>query len=289
MKKIKVAYTDLWSNFTKENLFGPVLSKHYDVETVNDNNPNIDLLIYGPFGSRHNKINARKKVYWTGENRRINFNECDYAIGFDYIEQDNYLRYPLWRYYAELTNDLSFNTIEKKTTPKERFCAFTVSAANGLERNFFFDLLNEYKKVDSLGNLYNNNKDILRMSGVTAQEWRSNKINYLKKHNYKFAIVFENSSYPGYCTEKLPDAMASNVVPIYWGDAEVGKDFNEKSFINAHNFKTFQDLRDYIIEVDNNEDLYNQYYKEKYFTPEQQINFTNNDFEKFLLKIVESI
>ena len=36
--------------------------------------------------------------------------------------------------------------------------------------------------------------------------------------NHKFNIAFENSSYPGYVTEKITDAFIANTIPIYWGD-----------------------------------------------------------------------
>ena len=51
--------------------------------------------------------------------------------------------------------------------------------------------------------------------------------------DYKFVISFENSSYPGYTTQKLIEPMLVNSSPIYWGNKSVGKDFNTKSFINV--------------------------------------------------------
>src|SRR5207249_8371440 len=35
---------------------------------------------------------------------------------------------------------------------------------------------------------------------------------------YKFTIAFENSSYPGYHTEKILDPMMVDSLPIYWGN-----------------------------------------------------------------------
>ena len=34
---------------------------------------------------------------------------------------------------------------------------------------------------------------------------------------YKFNICFENSSTPGYVTEKIIQSMYVNSIPIYWG------------------------------------------------------------------------
>ena len=48
----------------------------------------------------------------------------------------------------------------------------------------------------------------------------SNKMDFIK--DYKFVISFENSSNPGYTTEKLIEPMLVNSIPIYWGNTEVG-------------------------------------------------------------------
>jgi hypothetical protein len=58
-------------------------------------------------------------------------------------------------------------------------------------------------------------------------------------------------------TEKIMDAFYVNSIPIYWGSATVDLDFNENSFINAGNFNSVNDLIQFIIKVDNDNDLYN--------------------------------
>ena len=83
--------------------------------------------------------------------------------------------------------------------------------------------------------------------------------------DYKFSIAFENSSYPGYTTEKILHAMLANTVPIYWGNPQVAKDFNPNSFINCHDFKDLDSVVDYIKKVDQNDDLYRQYLAEPFF------------------------
>jgi hypothetical protein len=60
------------------------------------------------------------------------------------------------------------------------------------------------------------------------------KIEFLRK--CKFAIAFENSSAPGYNTEKLTHAIEADCLPIYWGDTQVGRSYNTQRFINAHDF-----------------------------------------------------
>jgi hypothetical protein len=48
-------------------------------------------------------------------------------------------------------------------------------------------------------------------------------------------------------TEKITDAFMAGCIPIYWGDLDVVKDFNPRSFINANN-RTFDQV---ITEVAN--------------------------------------
>ena len=70
-------------------------------------------------------------------------------------------------------------------------------------RDNFFEALCAYKNVDFRGKWKNN-------IGTSVND----KIEWLK--SYKFNICFENSSYPGYLTEKLFDAFMGGCVPIYW-------------------------------------------------------------------------
>lgn len=290
MKTLKIGYVDFWNNFFNENLFEKILQKHVKIQKTLDHP---DLLIYGEFGQKHKDIEAKRKLFWTGENTRIDLSDHDYSIGFDYIENDKYLRFPIWKYYFQLSDNYHHIKVlqqtETKNIEESKFCAFVVSGRYGVERRDFFKILNQYKTIDSFGSLYNNNTDILRLPGNTAPEWQQAKIKYLRKNNYKFIICFENSSHPGYCTEKLYDAMISNTVPIYWGDPTAYQNFNSRSFINAHNFSDWYKLREYIVELDENEQKYQTIYKQPYMTNEQIEYMCNDELERFLLKIIADI
>ena len=63
------------------------------------------------------------------------------------------------------------------------------------------------------------------------------------------------------------------------------KDFNEKSFINAHSFRSDKELINYILEVDNNQNLYQEMLSEPWFKnnkvpefvkPENVLNFVKD-------------
>lgn len=48
---------------------------------------------------------------------------------------------------------------------------------------------------------------------------------------YKFAIVMENSNFPGYVSEKLLNAFLASAIPIYFGAENIFQYFNERAMI----------------------------------------------------------
>ena len=128
------------------------------------------------------------------------------------------------------------------------FCSFVVSNSNGApERTKFYKLLNEYKEVACGGKLYNN------VGGMVK-----NKLDFISK--YKFNIAFENSSVLGYTTEKLMEPFVVDTVPIYWGNPEAYKDFNEKAFINVNAFSSLEEAVEFVVKVDSDDDAYLNYF-----------------------------
>jgi alpha(1,3/1,4) fucosyltransferase len=69
-------------------------------------------------------------------------------------------------------------------------------------------------------------------------------------------IAFENSSYPGYTTEKMFEPMLVRSIPIYWGNPLVGKDFNTAAFVNYYDCRNDKELLERVIELDQRDDLY---------------------------------
>ncbi|MDD4251159.1 MAG: glycosyltransferase family 10 [Candidatus ainarchaeum sp.] len=223
-----------------------------------------------------------KKVFHTGENIRIDMHKCDFAFGFDYEEEindKNYLRLPLYVYFGAGKNLIKPKNYDsnKILKSKTRFCNYVYSK-DAKERVKFFDDLGKYKKVDAPGKSLNNcepiapskltnlSKIIQKAEGLSGKyvissllsrhldNWREAIINYQK--DYKFSIAFENSSYPGYTTEKIYHPMLANSIPIYFGNPEISRDFNTKSFVNYHDYNDFKKVFDVVIDLDSNEKKY---------------------------------
>jgi alpha(1,3/1,4) fucosyltransferase len=245
--KIKIKFSDFWGDYdTNDNYFTILLSERFEVEI----SKKPDFLIHSTFGKSYLKYNCFRICY-TGENTRADFTKSDFHIGFDHIDDERYFRWPLFLLYGPLSRVIKNIDIDKIVKEKTRFCNIVVSNSNANERVEFFKKLSKYKKVDSGGRALNN------IGGPVE-----NKLDFIKK--YKFTMAFENASYPGYTTEKVYESMSMHSIPIYWGNPKISEDFNPKSFINVNDFSSFNEVIEYVKEVDQNEELYRQMLSEPY-------------------------
>jgi len=271
--KLKIAFTDTHEHLAA--FFGSLLSHRYDIE-VDNSNP--EFLFFGDENFGKNNLNYSRnnlvKIFYTGENRRPENYDCDYAISFDHNFNTWHYRLPLFIIYMwalEHIHKTKYNyeyIFKPEIKEKSSFCSFVVSNPNCKERNDFFHKLSEYKQVDSGGRLFNNIK--ANLDGEAA------KIDFLSTR--KFNICFEPMSHPGYVTEKILHAFYAGTIPIYWGSPTVGVDFNENAFINMHKFKDVNDAIDYIKYLDTNDDAYNAILaqpKFKYNLPPSYMFFDN--------------
>lgn len=109
-----------------------------------------------------------------------------------------------------------------------RFCNFFYSNCVSFREDFCRTLA-RYKPVDCPGRSLRTMPPIDEPQSH-AGKW-SRKREFLS--GYKFTVAFENSSAPGYHTEKILDPMLAGSIPIYWGDPGIARQFNPRSFINA--------------------------------------------------------
>lgn len=252
MREIVIGFSDFWDGFDpKDNIFYRLLSRKYKVIVKDSSSDDIQYLFYSVFGDEYLSHKC-VRIFASAENICPNFNLCDYAIGFEYMDfEDRFYRFPNYfydhyKYDFDLINN---NTKLYGDFPENRkFCGMVVSNnlfADPFRENFFYEL-SKYKRVDSGGRALNN---IGMPTGV------EDKREFLR--GYKFSIAFENSSYSGYCTEKLLQAFSSGTVPIYWGDPTVSKIFNKASFIDCTGL-SLSEAVDKVKQVDQDDNLYLQ-------------------------------
>lgn len=272
MKPIKLNFADFWGGedfLANDNYFYNLLSKHFDI--VLSEKP--DFLIYSCFGNKHARYNCTK-IFFTGENIRPNFLETDYSISFDYPSfNGRNIRFPLYNLYGDINTLVNQKDPDFILSQKKRFCNMVVSNPKGKERLEFFNLLNQYKQVDSGGKLFNN-------QGRPVP----NKRAFIR--NYKFTIAFENRSYPGYTTEKIIEPMLENSIPIYWGNPKIYTDFNIKSIVNVHDYASLKEAAEYVAFLDNNTDAYLSKLKQPWLNNNQLTQYcSENELVKFFNRV----
>jgi hypothetical protein len=198
-----------------------------------------DLLIYSDFGERHWEFQGLK-VYFTGENMLPDFDQCDLAYSpFEAAGESRAIRFP---YYAQVLPALGTlarpaDYDARTELEREGFGCFVASNPRGPERNRFFRALHRRQALVSAGRHFNN-------TGKPVAD----KMSFLR--GFRFNLAFENTSSPGYVTEKLVEPLLAGTIPIYWGAPDVSRDFNPGCMIDVSRFASTGDAIDHILAVD---------------------------------------
>jgi GR25 family glycosyltransferase involved in LPS biosynthesis len=162
------------------------------------------------------------------------------------VEDDRHIRVPLWLMFLEWfsgqphlqrnPNSLPWKWAldfqdEEAGTKERKFCAFVVSNPSNPVRNAAFEALNAIAPVSSGGGYKNNIGGPIHhvYGGGGGGGGDVAKHAFLKEHTY--CICYENSSAPGYVTEKLLHAKLAGCVPLYWG-TDASADFDPAGFLN---------------------------------------------------------
>lgn len=240
METIKINFDSFWADFDPaDNYFTRILSRKYKVEL--SNTPDLYFFTHNYGNRKRGYIHQQcHRVFLGWENIRANWNIADYVLDSDFYNHNpRHKRWPIWAAWD--LKPLVRPKSKEALLHKKKFACMVVSNAHAKERIEFFHLLSKYKPVDSGGRYLNN------VGGPVAD-----KRSFI--NNYRFVISFENSSYPGYTTEKLIEPMLVNSIPVYWGNPQVHQDFNTRSFVNVNNFKSFNEAAEYIVMLDEDEE-----------------------------------
>lgn len=248
-QRVRIDFCDFWPNFDRHNnFFTQLLRPRFDVQVVDDP----DFLIHSCFGKKHRRFQGIR-IYYTAENRRPDFCVSDFAFSFDYLRREDHCRFPFYTYRVPVEQLLlPSESAEEILAAKTGFCSFVYSNSLCRRRNEFFLKLSKYKQVDSGGRFWNN------VGGPVPD-----KLEFQRK--YKFTFAYENSTYPGYTTEKLPEGVAAGSIPIYWGNPLVGREFNPSRFLNRADFASDEALIKRIIELDNDDQQFLEYLRQPLF------------------------
>jgi hypothetical protein len=242
MRKIKLKFVDFWPGFLeKDNYLYNVISKHWSVEF----SENPDVIFFSCYGESYLNYNCIR-IFYSSENMRTDFTGCDFALTFDYLKDHRHFRLPLYVFYIEqqrfwgkLTQQKNQDQLDSEWRSKSKSCCMVISNGLAKERINFFNKLSKYISVDSGGKFLNN-------IGGPIED----KLTFIR--DYRFIISYENSSFPGYTTEKLIEPMMVGSIPIYWGDPNVSQEFNSNRFLNRQDYCTDEELIEKILYINNN-------------------------------------
>jgi hypothetical protein len=206
-----------------------------------------EYLFFSQYNPDHHAVGPDTvKVMITGENLCPDFNTCDYAISSEYLELgDRHLRVPVYATYNAAKNladrpQISAEELRNKT----KFCNFIYSNSRLAHpfREQFFHALNRVIPVASAGRILRNDNSL--SGNDTTTDWGAEKRKFVEE--FRFTIAIENSEQPGYCTEKISDALLAHTIPIYWGDPRITEEFNSKAFLHLRDYADKDEATAYI-------------------------------------------
>ena len=274
MKKIRIRFVDYARNDNPKNgLAYQLISRHFEIDDCGA----ADYAICFGQGLSHVQYDSCVKILMQGENSTPNFNDYDYAVGFDHLDfGDRYLRmplYPFWRKPFLMLDECRMK--DPEILLRRKFCSFVVSNAafGDPMRQKFFERLSKYKKVDSGGRWMNN------VGGPVKD-----KLDFCR--GYKFNIAFENSAYDGYTTEKIMEAYAAESVPIYFGNPTIETDFRLESMVRVKDESDIERAVEEVIRLDNDDAAYLAKCRERCFAVSDPMVY-ERELEAFLVHIFE--
>lgn len=253
MKKLKIAYICQFPGYENDFILHLIKQLHpAGVELVN---PKLcDLLIVGPFAQTWfglrlqyqtvyklimaGRSYAPRTLYQTGENTRWNALPCDFSISSDLgVSAENHFRFPLWMSMFDWMHEgvdaksvdrfgplVKVDQLMRPLGPPKGRKAQAVLISSHLKepRATLLNAVKSVMEVECHGDAFASKSSLGRRSFLKVDVCRDKQ----------FALCPENSLYPGYYTEKIPDAFACGCIPITWCDSNVCHDFNPNAIIN---------------------------------------------------------
>jgi alpha(1,3/1,4) fucosyltransferase len=282
MKKLlRVAFGDFWQDFAPgDNLFTRLLAVNYDV-VLDQRRP--DLLIYTPY-TDFDRYRRCRKIFWTSECDQPDYRDCHGSLTFEPNDRRN-VYFPVWLLNHDLAALAQMPTDDavQRRAEKTRWNLFLVSNPHCQYRIDLFRAFDRHRHVDSPGKVCNNMpplggdaRDLASTAKDPAVNWHARKQGLLRR--YQFNLAAENQASPGYVTEKMVDALAARVVPIYWGAPDIARYFNPAAFIHARDFPDLDTLARHVIAVGDDDERYLPYLRAPIFPANRVPDFLTFDF-----------
>lgn len=280
MKHVRIGFADfetMWGPEPSPFQFFLNLLDEFDV-TVTQDSP--DLLICSWPGNNHLKYSC-PKLFYSGEWREPDFQMYQWCMTHSYCDDPRHYRLPIYLLFGDAYQLLRPKPLIEQIWDRKFCCtAFGKRVPHAQSpREDFFQRLCQYKQVDSFGLHFNNMGRQIPLSGkiVCCQ-------------NYKFSLAFENHSTPGWTTEKIFMPMLANSIPIYWGNPEIGREFNTRSFVNCHEYPNFDAIIERVKELDQKKEEYAKMLAEPWYLNNKVNRFANREnIRAFFRKVLDGV
>ncbi|MGA7750732.1 MAG: glycosyltransferase family 10 [Gallionella sp.] len=202
------------------------------------------------------RSNAPLTLFHTAENIRHNAVKADYSISFDLsVHSDRHFRFPYWMELVDWSHEGLLGNQNPRFGQLLSISRMMQPLGNGFLKRprkvaIFSSHLREpratlvkaverFIPLEGFGPYFD--KGILN-----HHQSEFNKVDILP--SFAFNLCPENGLYPGYYTEKIPEAFVAGCLPLTWTDTNVCADFNPKAFINLEpmSWQDFEPLKDII-------------------------------------------
>ena len=181
-------------------------------------------------------------LFHTAENLRHDHIHADFSISHDLnVQSDRHLRLPYWmemvdwsheglygncnpRFGTLLALDRMQKPLGKEFLERQRK-AIIVSSHLCEPRASCLEAVQQSIPVDGFGPYFDRR---------IKTHHHSNFLKHDLLKNYAFNLCPENGLFPGYVTEKIPEAFVAGCLPITYVDGSVSVDFNSEAIINLN-------------------------------------------------------
>jgi hypothetical protein len=179
-------------------------------------------------------------LFHTAENLRHDHIKADFSISHDLnVPLDRHFRLPYWMEVVDWSHEGLFGNhnprygellklerlqarLGDQFLKRPQKAVLITSHLRG-PRASCYELIKHHLPIDGMGPYFDRTIRNHHLSGFFKKD---------VLQNYAFNLCPENGIYPGYATEKIPEAFAAGCLPISLVDERVGGDFNPSAFIN---------------------------------------------------------
>ena len=272
-------------------IFLPMLIKSY----VGDDK---EYNIFFPYGD-HRFIRvypAKNKIFYTGEDvftwpsydgyQDYCLDFVDLALGFEYLDNEKYVRLPLWMNW-NFEPKLDMNLIKSKIADinaARSTCKYECVVINSHDmmntRTPIYEKLKNVVQIKCAGKWNNNTDELQTVYG-------NNKLKYV--HEFKFNICPENVNRYGYVTEKIFDSFIAGSIPIYYGSDNNPEEgvINKNAVLFWNPDSDNEALAKEVIRLKTDENYYQKFMSQEKLYAKNAAEFIYSTFEKLVKKLRE--